>query len=377
MAGSLVAWQEGWWRVQLALETTWPDLPLPKVDYSGAPRYSTIVSKRDAAYIARRSRFERSYATLYAQWCLTTEQLEAFETFYLEELDNGIAQFKIELRYPENSVLKEWAVQFDQNGYTVTHDEGHWLVQAALDIVGPVTVPERELLVPVTDGLLACWEALDLEGYANNDPVKTWPDVSGWEHHATTPPVSGAWPKYTVNAFGTSPGVAFDGSANKMDITCPVGLSNVTLFVVCKMPVTIPAFSGPINWGGDAGFVFYDGRANAVAFMPSFVKTNPVTAAKELTGDYTTWPVTYPVPPRLFVIRYAVGVLTFRYQGAAGVPNLDTYTGWPALDALGKGGDNAVCWSGTLGAILVYNRALLDAEMPLVEAYLNSRYPCF
>lgn len=359
--------------MELALETVWPDLPLPKVDYTGIPRNTTLVSKRDSAYIARRSRFERTYALLSVSWCFTDDQLEAFETFFAEELDNGIAQFKIELRYPENSALKEWAVRFDE-GYSTSNEEGRWLVSASLDLVGPVEIAERELLVPVTDGLLACWEALDLEGYANNDPVETWPDVSGWEHHATTPPVSAAWPKYAVNAFGTSPGVTFDGTANAMDITCPVEIGNMTLFVVCKIPST-STHAGPINWGGDDGFVFYDGRGNALAFMPAFVKMDPTPVFKELGGDYTTWPVTYPIGARMFIMRYTAGALTYRYQGAAGTLGLDTFTGWAAQDALGKGGSGF--WVGTLGAILVYNRALLDAEILLVEEYLNDRYPCF
>jgi len=366
--------------MELALETTWPDLPLPKVNYNGVPRNTTLVSKRDAAYITRRSRFERTYSALSVSWCLTDDQMEAFETFFAEELDNGIAQFKIELRYPENTSLKEWAVRFDE-GYTTSNEEGTWLVQASLDLIGPVQIPEAATTeCPVTDGLIACFEALNLDG---TSPVDFWRDVSGWEHHAVASPTAGSAPAYQANAFGSSPGVVFDGVDDEMDITCPVDVPSVTLFVVCSIPAQAGVFAGPINWrtAGKAGFHFNDARGNALHYLPGFLKTDSTGAfslSKELQGgsQLVTFPLVYPVGPRLFVCRFEVDVaLSYRYQGEAGAPNLDGYFDYSPEAKLGS--VKGVNWQGTLGAVLVYNRALEDAEIVLVENYLNSRYPCF
>ncbi len=366
--------------MELALETAWPDLPLPKVEYNGFPRNSTLVSKRTSSYITRRSRFERSYALLSVSWCFTDSQLETFETFFATELDNGIAQFKIELRYPRNSALKIWAVRFHE-GYTTSFEEGTWMVQASLDLVSPVLIPERELLVPVTEGLRACWEALDLEGYANGDPVRTWPDVSGWEHHGTTPPFSGRWPLYITDSFGSSPGVVFNGDTNWFDITCPTDVVHVTVFCVMSMLTAASSFlTSPINWRGEgaAGFSIDDMRGNVMHYGLGFVKTNPsVFLSKEALGGGI--PYGYPFGPKMLVVRYsgdgtpapfpADGGLSFRSQGGVSAVNID---GLPGSDQAKLGRMN-----GALGAILVYDRDLLDGEILLVEAYLNGRYPCF
>jgi len=184
--------------MELALETVWPaDLPLPKVDYTGLPRNTTLVSKRDSAYITRRSRFECTYAMLSVSWCLTNDQLEDFETFFTGELDNGIAQFKIELRYPENSALKEWAVRFDE-GYSTTYEDGTWLVQASLDLVGPIQIP-------VVVGL-PTYE--DFESYDDDVDVHGLTGGEGW---------IGSW-RVLDNPFGIKSEEDFESYGDDVDL---------------------------------------------------------------------------------------------------------------------------------------------------------------
>jgi hypothetical protein len=122
----------------LQIDITWPaTLPLPFVDYSGQPDNSTIASPPESGVISRRSRFERTYLSIAVNWKFTPLQYETFKSFFAEDLGNGTAAFKIELRYPLNSVLLEWIVRFSED-YKAAHEDGTWTVQAAIDVVNPV-----------------------------------------------------------------------------------------------------------------------------------------------------------------------------------------------------------------------------------------------
>lgn len=120
----------------LTLDYEWPEtLPLPFLDYSGVPRNQTLFSPDAAYHVARRSRFTRSYCVLSAVWHFSDDQMEAFKAF-LVVLGNGAAQFKIELRFPKNSALTEWAARFESS-YEGEYNDGIWTVNAALELVSP------------------------------------------------------------------------------------------------------------------------------------------------------------------------------------------------------------------------------------------------
>lgn len=122
----------------LQVDIAWPtSIPLPSLDFSGAPRNSTLVSPEESATIVRRSRFQRSYSMLSVGWVLTEAQYQDLCDFFLGDLGNGTAQFKIELRYPKNSELTEWSVRFG-GGYEASREEGYWTVRASLELVNPV-----------------------------------------------------------------------------------------------------------------------------------------------------------------------------------------------------------------------------------------------
>ncbi len=110
------------------VDVSWPVdlLPLPSLDFSSAPRNATIVSPAENVAIVRRSRFERSYAVLTVGWKFKGAQIQIFKDFFYSDLGNGIAQFKIELRYPKASELTFWAVRF-VGGYQTspTCDHSH------------------------------------------------------------------------------------------------------------------------------------------------------------------------------------------------------------------------------------------------------------
>lgn len=118
----------------VTLDNEWPaSLPLPLIDYSGVPKNQTLVTPEITHHIARRSRFTRSYCILSVGWTFNDDQLATFNDF-LTSLGNGTAQFKIELRFPKNTGLTEWAVRIE-DGYQVTYDDGIWKVTSNLELV--------------------------------------------------------------------------------------------------------------------------------------------------------------------------------------------------------------------------------------------------
>lgn len=122
----------------LPLDITWPAaLPLPFLDYSGQAVNGTLVGTARNIVIERRSRFERSYREVGVEWRFDPEQYEAFKAFFYTTLGNGTAQFKIELRFPLNSDLTEWAARI-AGGFDSVYDEGVWRVAASMDLVNPV-----------------------------------------------------------------------------------------------------------------------------------------------------------------------------------------------------------------------------------------------
>lgn len=123
----------------ITLDNEWPaTLPLPAIDYSGIPRNQTIYSPDVAYFVERRSRFTRSYCLLSVTWKFDDDQFELFKTF-VDSLGNGTAQFKIELRFPKNTALTEWAVRLEPT-YEGTYTDGRWDISAGLELISPIAL---------------------------------------------------------------------------------------------------------------------------------------------------------------------------------------------------------------------------------------------
>lgn len=122
----------------LQMDIEWPaSLPLPFIDYSGNPRNATITTPSENPSIVHRQRFTRSYSDLSVVWHFDDDQLAIFTNFVSETLGNGTAQFKMELKYPLNSALTEWAVRLG-GGYESTYEDGVWKVMAGLELMNPI-----------------------------------------------------------------------------------------------------------------------------------------------------------------------------------------------------------------------------------------------
>lgn len=117
--------------------TQWPStLPLPLRDFSGEPRNATIASSLESARIQRRTRFRSAVTQISVKWNLTLAEMDAFELFFDNDLENGAGQFEIELRYPLTTALEVWLVRFLE-GYEAEHVDGTWSVSAVLELLRP------------------------------------------------------------------------------------------------------------------------------------------------------------------------------------------------------------------------------------------------
>lgn len=131
----------------------WPEneIPLPFVDHQGTLEHSTIQTQGTGA-VNRRARFTNLYSVLQIEWRLTTTQWLAMQDFVEVDLSNGIAQFKIDLRYPNNSLLTTYAVRLMPE-YEATNLDGIWRVAGALELVREFPGPAGMFLVaPETSG---------------------------------------------------------------------------------------------------------------------------------------------------------------------------------------------------------------------------------
>ena len=126
--------------------TQWPvTLPLPNCEAQGAPKHATLASELTSAKISRRSRFYAAPVGLSVQWVFSPAQMDAFETFFLVDLDNGAAQFEIELRYPDPLALQVWRARL-MDGYESQFDGGLWVVGASIEMTQTV-LSEGALLI--------------------------------------------------------------------------------------------------------------------------------------------------------------------------------------------------------------------------------------
>ena len=223
-------------------------------------------------------------------------------------------------------------------------------------------------LVPLAG--LAAWYRADQGVVMSGSTVSEWKDQSPYGRHAVQS-TAGHQPSILPNACNGKPALAFDGNSKNLLANIPVnGLGGLTLTLVtaCDQDADHMPNCSPLLWAetGNWGITHLAPRKSAVVFMFG-------------TGLSTI--VQYPRPAAAtgFVLT------TARKDGATESLFVNGVQVWseggrrPSLQGVSPavvlGGDfNGSFFNGRIAEVMVYERALPDAERQRAEQYLKLKY---
>lgn len=245
-----------------------------------------------------------------------------------------------------------------------------------LDIDGNVTIPSEN----IPDGYYFTFaKALRGPGYVNlgvqlwlraDDNVSTidnWLDYSGNDNNATQA-IAGLQPLINPNTTNYNPGFVFDGTSQNMALDIaklPVGTSARTLIGV-GTPANITGSRYMVGWG-TAATSQYSALANQAANGYLLGWSNDIFGPA----------ATLNAPEELFGTWAGSGGnanLYSKMKLIAGPTPKVWNTGTANGAYVGMLTGNTAYWNGPLNEIVVYNRALTNAERLRVSSYLAMKY---
>lgn len=246
----------------------------------------------------------------------------------------------------------------------------------------PASATSSDPTLTITNGLIARWEADNITGLSDGASITNWPDSSGNGRYAEQLTLTPDYrPVFKTNLFGSKPAVRFDGSDDNMNFTLATA-TNFTVVVAWQLKSVANWVFGPLRWRNSTGAGFALQRDNTVDTSSNPVKRlmvwnagGTVIAAKDGPDEGLSLPGT-PRAKAIDTWRWDGTTATLRKNGSA-----QSVTDGSAFDPGGSVSANIgqpVNYCGAdVAAILVYDTALSDADVLEVEAYLNTKYPCF
>ena len=223
-------------------------------------------------------------------------------------------------------------------------------------------------LVPLTG--LAAWYRADQGVVMNGATVGEWKDQSSYGRHAVqTKPAQ--QPSILPNACNGKPALVFDGNSKNLLANVPInGLGGVTLMLVtaCEQDDDLMPRCSPLLWGEISGWglTHLAPRKSAVVFMFGTGQASIVlfTRPAASTGFVLTTARKDAATESLFVNGIQVWTEGGRRPSLLG-----------ASPAVAIGGDfNGSFFNGRIAEVMVYERALPDAERQRAEQYLKLKY---
>jgi concanavalin A-like lectin/glucanase superfamily protein len=202
-------------------------------------------------------------------------------------------------------------------------------------------------------------------------PLPVWPDKSGNHADASMP---GGVQASLPDGPNCAPVVALSGFG--LSANLPInGWTGMTVFLVSKSATDVGGWweNQPLFWGEtqEWGTTFFTPSQSGVFFRFGTTQVNnqpiysrPVTAG----GDYTLLTAIHNGTTDSL---YLNGVLALTQGGKESAIAGTSSTEW-----IGKGLNNTF-FSGAVGEILVYDRALTDVERDNVEHYLMKKFGLF
>ncbi|HYO48056.1 MAG TPA: S8 family serine peptidase [Gemmatimonadota bacterium] len=233
---------------------------------------------------------------------------------------------------------------------TVTDDDG-----ASASVTKTVTVVAPPAPGPFEDpaslpGLVLWLQADALTGLADGAPVTTWPDRSGAGNHAAQA-VASKQPTYRNGVVNGLPAVSFDATDDGMATPADPG-APVTIVVVYA------SRAGATGYALNGGFSFFMGPY--------------VGRYRNYTGKYATGSKITAGRWLAQTLRQSAALAELFVDGTFKAST--TKTADPAPLKLAREGQYGSILDGWIAEVIVYDRALGDAELADVHAWVRARY---
>jgi hypothetical protein len=253
---------------------------------------------------------------------------------------------------------------------TVTNDTAYFYWVTAFNAVGesdpsvgatatPTAGPEPGEL-PVTAGLFLRFDATQLSGLSDLDPVAVWTDVSGNGRDASQPTPESR-PVYAASELNGLPVVQFSGSSHLKTASWAALAQPNTFFAVCR-----GLYNNPNTYVCD-GLTTSDRHA-------IFQTTGSIRmlAGTQLSFTGSTNPALQDSPQLLQALFDGATSFGRAGGGPAGSGNAGTQvlTGL-TIGARSPGSENL---QGFIAELIVYDRALTEQEIQQVATYLSDKW---
>ncbi len=244
----------------------------------------------------------------------------------------------------------------------------------AFRVSAPVAVGVNAASGPPYVGM-ALWLKGDAGVTLSGDRVSAWADQSGLGRNVTQG--SAACRPMPVSSVTGLPGLRFDGLTNFLSCDLPVNdLTGMTIFLVANSTVdqgggSTQAGNAAVFWHESAswGTVYlspYQGQVNW-RFGTTQTNNRQRYYRPALFGDEMA--IYTAIKNDTVDSLYINGTLAMSEEGKLGA-----IAGCQNTCNIGRGYDNNTFFAGDILEVIVYSRALPEAERQLVESYLHDKY---
>jgi hypothetical protein len=228
--------------------------------------------------------------------------------------------------------------------------------------------------VPVTD--LRLWLDAGAGVTLNGSAVSSWADQSGMGNHASQT-LAGKQPTLAAAAVNNKPAVRFDGIDDFLTFSlAPNGLTGMTIFLVSASLADLNgSWNGvthaPLFWNETAawGALHVSPFQRVVRYRFGTGQTNNLPAYTHPVSLGTGFSVTAVTKDGSNERLHIDGSLALSQSG-----KLTTIDRIRSTGNLGRGYNDNTFFNGYVSEVLVYSRALSDADRQQVEQYLKLKY---
>ncbi|MEP1095452.1 MAG: T9SS type A sorting domain-containing protein, partial [Cyclobacteriaceae bacterium] len=247
--------------------------------------------------------------------------------------------------------------------------------------------------VSKTDGLseLILWlDANQIDDVASGNTVGTWSDVSGYNHNVTSATVNGR-PNYLVNQINGFPSLNFSGNgeflAGEIDLDAVPNFIDGDLLGLSAPFTVIAVAVFDVDQGSDNDYVFSLGDGSDDSEMSAIARRNGSGSEQNRLYSWDGNSAIVSSSATLatsatHIIRQMQNTsstfLEFFLNGSPVAMSADnasiTTSGKFEIGDFSNSGPNTNVIDGLIPEVIVYDRALNEAETSIIESYLAAKY---